>query len=198
MVRQNRYSSQRQREQLKRKDVRVAGDLTTTQLKVIKGYRDKGQRAYYKGNRFIVAGPLPSSRWHQDSYADAVRHGTDHRLQHRSQGSSYTASRGLHRRNGYHTSCQGNNRGLMISKRTAGNRLPVELQVTTGVLGGGGDGSHTTVAGQESVTGTENHRRMGATLCTSVHCMRLSLVSGKDRTVSVTVTGETRTSSLLQ
>ena len=57
-----------------------------------------------------MAGPLPSSRWHQDSYADAVRHGTDHRLQHRSQGSSYTASRGLDRRNGYHPSYQGNNR----------------------------------------------------------------------------------------
>ena len=33
------------REQLKRKSVRVAGDLTTRQQKVIKGYRDKGQRA---------------------------------------------------------------------------------------------------------------------------------------------------------
>ena len=33
------------REQLKRKGVRVAGDLTTRQQKVIKGYRDKGQRA---------------------------------------------------------------------------------------------------------------------------------------------------------
>ena len=33
------------REQQKRKGVRVAGDLTTRQQKVIKGYRDKGQRA---------------------------------------------------------------------------------------------------------------------------------------------------------
>ena len=38
------------REQLKRKGARVAGDLTTRQQKVIEGYRDKGQRAYYEEN----------------------------------------------------------------------------------------------------------------------------------------------------
>ena len=49
----------------------------------------------------------------------------------------------------------------------------------------------TTAAGQESMTSTEKYRQVGA--CTSVHCMRLSPVSGKDRTISVTMTGEMRT-----
>ena len=85
-----------------------------------------------------MAGPLPSSRWHQDSYADAVRHAlitdcsTDRRAAlalHR--GGPIVGTVTTHRI----TETTG---GLMISKRTAGNRLPVELQVTTGVLGGGG------------------------------------------------------------
>ena len=48
-------------------------DLTTRQQKVIKDYRDRGQPAYYKGNKLVVAGPLPPRRWNQDSYADAAR-----------------------------------------------------------------------------------------------------------------------------
>ena len=61
------------KQQLKRKGVKVAGDLTTRQQKVIKDYRDRGQRAYYKGNKLVVVGPLPPRGWNQDSYADAAR-----------------------------------------------------------------------------------------------------------------------------
>ena len=46
------------REGLKRKGVRVAGDLTRKQQANIQEQRDRGMHAYYKGNRLVVAGPL--------------------------------------------------------------------------------------------------------------------------------------------
>ena len=46
------------REGLKRKGVRVAGDLTSKQQANIQEQRDRGMHAYYKGNRLVVAGPL--------------------------------------------------------------------------------------------------------------------------------------------
>ena len=94
------------KQQLTRKGVRVAGDLTTRQQKVIKDYRGRGQRAYYKGNKLVVAGPLPPRRWNQDSYADAAR-----RRHHRRQDNPGTAaSRGRRRANIYRTSNPGDGR----------------------------------------------------------------------------------------
>ena len=46
------------REGLKRKGVRVAGDLTSKQQANIQEQRNRGMHAYYKGNRLVVAGPL--------------------------------------------------------------------------------------------------------------------------------------------
>ena len=45
-------------EGLKRKGVRVAGDLTSKQQANIQEQRNRGMHAYYKGNRLVVAGPL--------------------------------------------------------------------------------------------------------------------------------------------
>ena len=73
---------------------------------MIKDYRDRGQRAYYKGNKLVVAGPLPPRRWNQDSYADAAR-----RRHHRRQDNPDTAaSRGRCRANIYRTSNPGDGR----------------------------------------------------------------------------------------
>ena len=93
-------------QQLKQKGVRVAGDLTTRQQKVIKDYRDRGQRAYSKDNKLVVAGSLPPRRWNQDSYADAAR-----RQHHRQDNPGTAASRGRRRANIYRTSNPGNGRG---------------------------------------------------------------------------------------
>ena len=46
------------RDGLKRKGVRVAGDLTSKQQANIQEQRNRGMHAYYKGNRLVVAGPL--------------------------------------------------------------------------------------------------------------------------------------------
>nr|KAG5692364.1 hypothetical protein BaRGS_007977 [Batillaria attramentaria] len=43
---------------LKAKGVNVAGDLTTRQHQKIQEHRDRGLRAYYKGSKLVVAGPL--------------------------------------------------------------------------------------------------------------------------------------------
>nr|KAG5703001.1 hypothetical protein BaRGS_014824 [Batillaria attramentaria] len=43
---------------LKQKRIDVAGDLTQRQHEQIRLHRDKGVRAYYKGNKLVVAGPL--------------------------------------------------------------------------------------------------------------------------------------------
>nr|KAG5704247.1 hypothetical protein BaRGS_012535 [Batillaria attramentaria] len=43
---------------LKQKRIDVAGDLTRRQHEQIRLHRDKGVRAYYKGNKLVVAGPL--------------------------------------------------------------------------------------------------------------------------------------------
>ena len=48
----------RGREGLKRKGVRVAGDLTSKQQANIQEQRSRGMHAFYKGNRLVVAGPL--------------------------------------------------------------------------------------------------------------------------------------------
>ena len=82
------------KQQLKRKGVRVAGDLTTRQQKVIKDYRDRGQRAYSKGNKLVMAGSLPPRRWNQNSYADAAR-----RQHHRQDNPGTVASSGRRRAN---------------------------------------------------------------------------------------------------
>lgn len=46
------------RDALKKKGINVAGDLTTRQHDQIRIHREKGLRAYYKGNKLVVAGPL--------------------------------------------------------------------------------------------------------------------------------------------
>ena len=93
------------KQQLKRKGVWVAGDLTTRQQKVIKDYRDRGQRAYHKGNKLVVAGPLPPRRWNHDSYADAAR-----RQRHRRQDNPGTAALRGRLANIYRTSNPGDGR----------------------------------------------------------------------------------------
>ena len=46
------------REALKKKGVKVAGDLTTRQRAAVKEHRDKGMHAYFKAGKLIVSGPL--------------------------------------------------------------------------------------------------------------------------------------------
>lgn len=57
------------REALKKKGIRVAGDLTTRQRAVLKEHRDRGMHAFYKAGKLIVTGPLRSHEnwsgvWH--------------------------------------------------------------------------------------------------------------------------------------
>ena len=63
------------REGLKKKGVTVAGDLTTKQQNTIQEHRNRGLRAYYKGNRLVVAGPLQHRPLNRGSFADAARRG---------------------------------------------------------------------------------------------------------------------------
>ena len=60
---------------LKKKGITVAGDLTTRQQTTIQEHRDRGLRAYYKGNRLLVAGPLQYRPLNRGSFADAARRG---------------------------------------------------------------------------------------------------------------------------
>ena len=68
------------RDVLKKKGVDVAGDLTSRQQARVKEYRDKGQRAYYRGNKFHVGGSL--QQHHNDNNENNnnnQRHGRDGR-----------------------------------------------------------------------------------------------------------------------
>ena len=66
------------REGLKKKGVTVAGDLTTKQQNIIQEHRHRGLRAYYRGNKLVVAGPLPSRPLNRGTFADAPRRGLSH------------------------------------------------------------------------------------------------------------------------
>jgi hypothetical protein len=46
------------RDALKKKGIKVAGDLTTRQRAVLKEHREKGMYAFYRAGKLIVAGPL--------------------------------------------------------------------------------------------------------------------------------------------
>ena len=63
------------RKALKKKGLTVAGVLTTKQQNTIREYREIGLRAYYKGNRQVVAGPLQYHHINRGSFADAARRG---------------------------------------------------------------------------------------------------------------------------
>ena len=93
------------REALKKKGVTVAGDLTTKQQNTIREHRERGLRAYYKGNRLVVAGPLQYHPLNRGSFADATRRG---------------ASRGrLNPGDGRHTACQQGNPGTNVRHQTS-------------------------------------------------------------------------------
>ena len=64
------------REALKKKGLTVAGDPTTKQQKPIREHRERGLRAYYKGNRLVVTGPLQYHPINRGSFADAARRGS--------------------------------------------------------------------------------------------------------------------------
>ena len=63
------------REALKKKGLTVAGDPTTKQQNTIREHRQRGLRAYYKGNRLVVAGPLQYHPLNRGSFADAAQRG---------------------------------------------------------------------------------------------------------------------------
>ena len=89
------------REALKKKGVTVAGDLTTKQQDTIREHRERGLRAYYKGNRLVMAGPLQYHPLNRGSFADAARRGS--------------ASHGrLNPGDGRHTACQQWNPGTNV------------------------------------------------------------------------------------
>ena len=88
------------RKALKKKGLTVAGDLTTKQQNTIREYRERGLRAYHKGNRQVVAGPLQYHPINRGSFADAARRGAsrvrlkpgDGRHTARQQGNPGTAA----------------------------------------------------------------------------------------------------------
>ena len=102
----------------------MAGDLTTRQQKVIKDYRDRGQRAYSKGNKLVMAGSLPPRRWNQNSYADAARR------QHHRQDNPGTVGAAVRTSTAHPT--QETAGRVLQNRRAAGSRLPTELQTTAG------------------------------------------------------------------
>nr|KAG5687403.1 hypothetical protein BaRGS_021616 [Batillaria attramentaria] len=53
---------------LKAKGVSVAGDLTTRQHRKIQEHRDRGLRAYYKGAKLVVSGPLQQRNDDTDNF----------------------------------------------------------------------------------------------------------------------------------
>eukprot|EP00745_Piridium_sociabile_P033175 TRINITY_DN56884_c0_g1_i13.p1 TRINITY_DN56884_c0_g1~~TRINITY_DN56884_c0_g1_i13.p1 ORF type:complete len:332 (+),score=78.11 TRINITY_DN56884_c0_g1_i13:1297-2292(+) len=65
------------REKLQKKGINVAGDLTSKQQKTVQGYRERGIRAYYKGNQLVVAGPLKYHPLNRGTFAEAVRRRVD-------------------------------------------------------------------------------------------------------------------------
>jgi len=71
------------RDELKRRNIEVAGDLTTQQQQTIKYHRQNGQRAYYKAGKLIVEGPLQHRTLNKGSYAQAAKSSADR------DGSSY-------------------------------------------------------------------------------------------------------------
>ena len=89
------------REAPKKEGVTVAGDLTTKQQDTIQEHREWGLRAYYQGNRLVMAGPLQYHHLNRGSFADAARRGS--------------ASRGkLNPGDGRHTACQQWNPGTNV------------------------------------------------------------------------------------
>ena len=55
------------RSALKRKGIQVAGDLTSRQQAEVKRHRDIGERAFYRGNKLVVEGPLQQQRGNNSS-----------------------------------------------------------------------------------------------------------------------------------
>ena len=80
---------------------------------------------------------------------------------------------------------------VLQNRRTAGSRLPTELQAIARE-----DGCHTPAAGwgtSTSTSRTEGHRRGRSIRRSNFLPTRLPLTGGEDRTTSATPTGETRT-----
>ena len=119
----------------------MAGDPTTKQRNTIREHRERGLRAYYKGNRLVVTGPLHYHPINRDSFANAARRG---------------ASRGgFNPGDGRHTARQQGNPGDgSHSARQQGN--PRDGRHTARQLGNPGDGSHT--ARQQGNPGTNRHQ----------------------------------------
>lgn len=55
------------REALRRKNITVAADLTTRQQNIIQEHRDRGLKAYYRGNKLVVDGPLQQRHYNRSS-----------------------------------------------------------------------------------------------------------------------------------
>ena len=58
------------REKLREKGVKVAGDLTTRQKRIIKDHRDRGLHAHFKGDKLIVTGPINREPGSNTSHED--------------------------------------------------------------------------------------------------------------------------------
>ena len=99
------------REGLKKKGVSVAGDLTTRQQATIQEHRNRGLRAYYKGNRLVIDGPLQHHPLNRGTFAEVVQRGQpgeDYRRQHSSnERSGEYGSYSHHRSQRQHTQRSG-------------------------------------------------------------------------------------------
>ena len=71
---------------LKQKGVQVAGDLTNRQQAEIKRHRDNGERAFYRGNKLVVEGPLQQPRNDNNSSSNSHRSNNNNDRGHRSGG----------------------------------------------------------------------------------------------------------------
>ena len=98
------------REALKKKGLTVAGDPTTKQRNTIREHRERGLRAYYKGNRLVVAGPLQYHPINRGIFADAARRGASSGRFNPGDG-SHTARQQGYPGDGSHTARQQGNPG---------------------------------------------------------------------------------------
>ena len=163
----------------------MARDLTTRQQKVIKDYRDRGQRPNPRatGSSWpdpfrLVAGTRTAMLTRRN---DVITDGKTTLAQRHRGGAAVPTSTA-------HPTQETVGRVLQ-NRRTAGSRLPTELQTTAGE-----DGCHTPAAGwgtPTSTSRTEEHRRGRSIRWTSFLPTRLPLTGGEDRTTRATPTGET-------
>ena len=101
------------REALKKKGLTVAGDPTTKQQKPIREHRERGLRAYFKGNRLVVTGPLHYHPINRGSFADAARRGSSRGGFNPGDG-RHTARQQGNPGDGRHTACQQGNPGTNV------------------------------------------------------------------------------------